>query len=110
MTTAELKAKRPDAAAYLAEALRKCILFLDGAMGTQIQDLRFDEAQFRGERFQNHPKDLKGNNDILVLTQPEAVYEIHMNYLRAGSDLIETNTFSSTSIAQADYGMEDLAY
>ncbi|RKP35099.1 homocysteine S-methyltransferase, partial [Dimargaris cristalligena] len=101
---------RPSATAYLAEALPKRILFLDGAMGTQIQDLRLSEAQFRSDRFKDHPKDVKGNNDLLVLTQPEAIYQIHLNYLRAGADLIETNTFSSTSIAQADYAMEDLAY
>ncbi|KAJ1923727.1 hypothetical protein IWQ60_005676 [Tieghemiomyces parasiticus] len=110
MTTAKPTVSRPPATEYLAKALKERILFLDGAMGTQIQDLRFDEAAFRGDRFVSHSKDVKGNNDLLVLTQPEAVYQIHLNYLRAGSDLIETNTFSSTSIAQADYAMEDLAY
>ncbi|KAI9364866.1 methionine synthase [Zopfochytrium polystomum] len=86
-------------------------MFIDGAMGTMIQRYKFTEAQFRGDRFVNHKKDfLKGNNDLLSLTQPEAIMEIHRQYLLAGSDMVETNTFSGTSIAQADYHMEDLAY
>ena len=76
-----------------------------------IQRLRFEEGHFRGDRFKDHPKDfLKGNNDLLSLTQPKAILDIHKLYLEAGSDMIETNTFSSTTIAQADYLMEDLAY
>ena len=97
--------------AYLDRTLTERIMFLDGAMGTMIQRHRFTEADFRGERFASHPKDfLKGNNDLLSLTQPDAIYGIHCAYLEAGSDLIETNTFSGTTIAQADYLMEDLAY
>ncbi|KAJ2774496.1 hypothetical protein IWQ57_000800, partial [Coemansia nantahalensis] len=79
-------------------------------MGTQIQDLRLSEADFRGEMFKDHPKDLKGNNDLLVFTQRDAVYGIHRNYLVAGADFVETNTFSGTTIAQADYGMEAVVY
>jgi 5-methyltetrahydrofolate--homocysteine methyltransferase len=86
------------------------ILVLDGAMGTVIQGLGFGEAEFRGSRFADWPRDLKGNNDLLILTQPDAIRDIHLAYFRAGADIVETNTFSSTSIAQADYGMEALAY
>ncbi|KAJ3117833.1 hypothetical protein HDU96_005420 [Phlyctochytrium bullatum] len=96
---------------YLNRTLRQRIMFIDGAMGTMIQKYRFTEEQFRGDRFKDHPKDfLKGNNDLLSLTQPEAIMEIHRKYLLAGSDMVETNTFSGTTIAQADYLMEDLAY
>ena len=86
------------------------ILVLDGAMGTMIQGLQFDEAAFRGERFADFHRDIKGNNDLLILTQPDAITDIHAAYLRAGADIVATNTFSSTSIAQADYDMSDLAY
>ncbi|HEX8585530.1 MAG TPA: homocysteine S-methyltransferase family protein [Allosphingosinicella sp.] len=79
-------------------------------MGTEIQNLRLSEADFRGERFADHGHDLKGNNDLLILTQPDAIRAIHLDYFRAGSDIVETNTFSGTSIAQADYGMEDAVY
>ncbi|MGI9415432.1 MAG: homocysteine S-methyltransferase family protein, partial [Hyphomicrobiales bacterium] len=82
---------------------------MDGAMGTQIQALGLDEAEFRGERFRDWGQDLKGNNDLLVLTRPQAIRQIHENYLLAGADIVETNTFSSTSIAQDDYGMAALA-
>ena len=96
---------------YLKATCQKRIMFIDGAMGTMIQRYKFTEEQFRGDRFKDHPKDfLKGNNDMLSLTQPEAIMEIHRKYLMAGSDMVETNTFSSTTIAQADYLMEDLAY
>jgi 5-methyltetrahydrofolate--homocysteine methyltransferase len=82
-----------------------------GAMGTMIQAYRFSEEDFRGPRFASHPKDyLKGNNDLLSLTQPTAIIDIHKEYLAAGADIIETNTFSATIIAQADYMMSDLAY
>ncbi len=94
--------------AALTQAARERILVLDGAMGTMIQDLKFDEAAFRGERLRDHGRDLRGNNDVLVLTQPDAVRDIHLAYFLAGADLVETNTFSSTSIAQADYGLEHL--
>ncbi|MCB1503128.1 MAG: homocysteine S-methyltransferase family protein [Bauldia sp.] len=79
-------------------------------MGTMIQQHRFTEADFRGDRFADWPQDVRGNNDLLNLTQPEAIKAIHVAYLRAGADIVETNTFSSTTIAQADYGMEALAY
>ena len=89
---------------------QKKILVLDGAMGTQIQDRKFSEADFRGERFADWGQDLQGNNDLLILTQPDAIRAIHKAYFDAGADIVETNTFSSTTIAQADYGMEALAY
>jgi 5-methyltetrahydrofolate--homocysteine methyltransferase len=94
----------------LRQSAAERILVLDGAMGTQIQNLKLSEAEFRAERFKGWNHDLKGNNDLLVLTQPEAIRDIHLNYFRAGADIVETNTFSSTQIAQADYGMEALAY
>ena len=94
----------------LHELLAERILILDGAMGTMIQRHKLDEAGFRGERFKNHPRDLKGNSDLLVLTQPEIIRSIHDEYLAAGADIIETNTFTSTAIAQADYGLESLVY
>jgi 5-methyltetrahydrofolate--homocysteine methyltransferase len=99
----------PKRSALLAAA-RERILVLDGAMGTMIQGLQFDEAAFRGERFADFHRDIKGNNDLLILTQPDAITDIHAAYLRAGADIVATNTFSSTSIAQADYDMSDLAY
>ena len=90
--------------------LQKRILILDGAMGTMLQDYNFSEEDHRGERFKDYPTPLKGNNDLLSLTQPEAITEIHHKYFEAGADIVETNTFSSTSIAMADYNMEDLVY
>ena len=90
--------------------LDRRILIMDGAMGTMIQRHGLDEAAFRGERFAGHGQDLKGNNDLLVLTRPDVIGGIHHAYLEAGSDIVETNTFSSTAIAQADYGLEGLAY
>lgn len=90
--------------------LKERILVLDGAMGTMIQKHEFTEDQFRAERFKDHPCPLGGNNDLLSITQPKAIKKIHEQYLLAGADIIETNTFSSTSIAMADYQMEDLAY
>ncbi|HWW48083.1 MAG TPA: methionine synthase [Xanthobacteraceae bacterium] len=89
---------------------RQRILVLDGAMGTMIQALNYDEAAFRGEPFKNFHRDLRGNNDLLILTQPEAIENIHAEYLRAGADIVATNTFSSTSIAQADYDLSDIVY
>ena len=86
------------------------ILLLDGAMGTMIQRHTLDEADFRGDRFRTHPHDLKGNGDVLALTRPDVIGGIHREYLAAGADILETNTFSSTAIAQADYGLESLAY
>ncbi|MCR6733212.1 MAG: methionine synthase [Afipia sp.] len=89
---------------------RERILVLDGAMGTMIQGLQFDEAAFRGERFKDFHRDLRGNNDLLILTQPQAIEDIHFAYLAAGADIVATNTFSSTSIAQADYDLTTIAY
>ncbi|MEZ5293596.1 MAG: methionine synthase [Vicinamibacterales bacterium] len=86
------------------------ILVLDGAMGTMIQRRSLQDADFRGARFADHPRELKGNSDLLVLTRPDVIEAIHLEYLEAGADIIETNTFSSTAIAQADYGLEALAY
>jgi len=90
--------------------LHQRILVLDGAMGTMIQRHTLDEEDFRGERFKDHHLSLKGNNDLLSLTQPDIIKEIHREYFRAGADFAETNTFSSTSIAQADYGLESAVY
>lgn len=92
----------------LLNAARERILVLDGAMGTMIQNLQLDEAAFRGERFKNFHRDLRGNNDLLILTQPQAIEDIHAAYLRAGADIVATNTFSTTSIAQADYDLADI--
>ena len=92
----------------ITELLRQRILFLDGAMGTMIQRHKLGEADYRGERFADWPSDLKGNNDLLVLTQPEIILDIHARYLEAGADIIETNTFNATRVAMADYGMEAL--
>jgi len=101
---------RPDATEALTEALRTRILVLDGAMGTAIQRDRPDEAGYRGERFADWPSDVIGNNDLLTLTQPDIIAGIHREYLEAGADIIETNTFNANAMSLADYGMEDLAY
>jgi len=92
------------------QAIQKRILVLDGAMGTMLQRYNFSEEDFRGDRFKDYPTSLKGNNDLLSLTQPKAIADIHRKYFEAGADIIETNTFSATTIAMADYNMEDLAY
>ena len=92
------------------EALKSRILVLDGAMGTMLQRYKFEEADYRGERFANFPHPLKGNNDLLSITQPEAVKSVHRLYFEAGADIVETNTFSATSIGMADYHLEDLVY
>lgn len=94
----------------IKEDLQKRILVLDGAMGTMIQNHNLTEDEFRGSRFKNHPCSLKGNNDLLSITQPQIIRKIHLAYLESGADIIETNTFSSTSIGMLDYQMEDLAY
>ncbi|SDO04584.1 methionine synthase (B12-dependent) [Klenkia soli] len=101
---------RPDATEQLRELLRQRILVLDGAMGTAIQRDRPDEAGYRGERFADWPSDVQGNNDLLSLTAPDIIRGIHDEYLAAGADLLETNTFNATSISLSDYGMSDLAY
>lgn len=92
------------------EEIRKRILVLDGAMGSLIQNYKLSEADFRGERFKDYPIDLKGNNDLLCITRPDVIMAIHEQYLEAGSDIIETNTFNATAVSLADYKMEDLAY
>lgn len=92
------------------DCLKDRILIIDGAMGTMIQRHKLEEADYRGDRFKEWHKDVKGNNDLLSITQPSIIEEIHTQYLEAGADIIETNTFSSTSIAQADYDMQSLAY
>jgi 5-methyltetrahydrofolate--homocysteine methyltransferase len=90
--------------------IKKRILVLDGAMGTMLQRYNFSEADFRGERFKDFAHSLKGNNDLLSITQPQAIKEIHAKYFEAGADIVETNTFSSTTIGMADYHLEDLVY
>ena len=94
----------------IKDLLKERILIIDGAMGTMIQRHKLEEADYRGTRFANWHKDVKGNNDLLSITQPEIIIGIHKQYLDAGADIIETNTFSSTTIAQADYDMQELAY
>ena len=94
----------------ISEILKKRILVLDGAMGTMIQRYKFSEEDYRGERFKDYEYPLQGNNDLLSLTQPDAIREIHEKFLDVGADIIETNTFSSTSVAMADYHMENLIY
>lgn len=94
----------------IRKELAKRILVIDGAMGTMVQRYKLSEADYRGDRFKDWSTDVKGNNDLLCLTRPEIIQEIHRQYLEAGADILETNTFSSTAIAQADYKMEKLAY
>ena len=100
---------RDERIAALKQAAKKRILILDGAMGTMIQRYKLDEAGYRGERFKDHSHDLKGNNDLLVLSQPHIIAEIHSAYFEAGADIAETNTFNAQAISQADYGLEDIA-
>ena len=96
--------------AVFADAMKQRILVLDGAMGTMIQALKLDEEGYRGARFDAWNREVRGNNDLLNLSRPDAVRDIHLAYFRAGADIVSTNTFSSTTVAQADYGMEDIAY
>src|SRR3954452_3782731 len=96
--------------ARLQRSLEERILIIDGAMGTMIQRYKLTEADFRGERFRDHKQDLKGNNDLLAITRPDVIAEIHAAYLEAGADILETNTFNSTRIVQTDYQLEHLAY
>ena len=98
-----------DAVRILPELLQRRILIIDGAMGTMIQRYKLQEADYRGERFKDHAKDIKGNNEMLQLVKPEVLREIHAQYLAAGADIIETNTFGATSVAQDDYGLGHLA-
>ena len=92
------------------KALQERILVLDGAMGTMLQAYKFTESDFRGERFKDYPTSLQGNNDLLSITQPHAIKAVHAKYFEAGADIVETNTFSGTTIAMADYQMENLVY
>ncbi|MBP93630.1 MAG: 5-methyltetrahydrofolate--homocysteine methyltransferase [Flavobacteriaceae bacterium] len=94
----------------IKEEIQKRILVLDGAMGTMLQRYNFSEADYRGDRFKAYPTSLKGNNDLLSLTQPQAIAEVHRKYYEAGADIVETNTFSATTIGMADYNMENLVY
>ena len=102
--------RQPDRTEELKTLLNERILILDGAMGTMIQRHHLQEPDYRGARFQSHGQDLKGNNDLLVLTQPEIISEIHRAYLKAGADILETNTFNSTRVSQADYALEEIVY
>src|SRR5690348_13159875 len=99
-----------DCRSELERLLAERVLVLDGAMGTMIQSYQLEERDFRGERLESHSRDLKGNNDLLTLTRPDVIAAIHRAYLDAGADILETNTFNSTAISQADYGTEALAY
>ncbi len=101
---------RQERIAALNRAVKERILILDGAMGTMIQRHRLDEAGYRGTRFQDFDRDLKGNNDLLVLTQPDIIRDIHSAYMEAGADIVETNTFNAQAISQADYGLEDISH
>ena len=94
--------------ADIYKEIKKRILILDGAMGTMIQRYKLDEEDFRGDLFKEHGKDLKGNNDLLSLTRPDIISDIHKQYFEAGADIVETNTFSATRIAQADYSLEHI--
>src|SRR5450432_1984618 len=105
-----LAMSEPSKSDALVRLLRERIVLIDGAMGTMIQGQRLSEADFRGERFQDHPRDLKGNNDLLALTQPALLESFHRQYLEAGADIVETNTFNSNAVSMADYGMEGLVY
>ena len=105
-----MNSTQPDRTTELVNLLQRRLLILDGAMGTMIQRHELTEADYRGERFRDHPRDLKGNNDLLLLTQPEIIRGIHADYLAAGADILETCTFNATSLSQADYSLESLAY
>ena len=99
--------RRPERVAVLKNLLRERIVILDGAMGTTLQSLRLDEAAFRGSKFRGHPKDLRGNFDVLNLTRPEVVQAIQRQYLEAGADIIKTNTFNSNAFSQGEYALQD---
>lgn len=94
----------------LQQALKERILILDGGMGTMIQSYKLQEEDYRGTRFADWPSDVKGNNDLLLLTRPDVIQAIEKAYLDAGADILETNTFNATRVSQADYGMEELVY
>jgi len=105
-----MKVSRKERIKILKEEIKSRILILDGAMGTMIQKFKFGEDDYRGSRFKDWSSDLKGNNDILSITQPETIAEIHSQYLKAGADIVETNTFNANKISQADYNMEAYVY
>jgi len=94
----------------LEKTLKERVVIIDGAMGTMIQKHKLEENDFRNDSLANHPKPLKGNNDLLSLTRPDIIYNVHKDYFLAGADIAETNTFSGTTVAQADYGLESLVY
>ncbi|HXL55985.1 MAG TPA: homocysteine S-methyltransferase family protein, partial [Chitinophagaceae bacterium] len=94
----------------IQDCLQERILIIDGAMGTMIQHYKLSEADYRGERFKNWHSDVKGNNDLLCISQPQIIEEIHKQYLEAGADIIETNTFNTQRVSLADYHMQELAY
>ena len=96
--------------AKLVEEFKKRIIILDGAMGTSIQKYKLQEEDYRGEEFKNHPHDQRGNNDLLSVTKPQIISDIHRAFLEAGADILETNTFNGTRISQSDYGMEEEVY
>ncbi len=96
--------------AKLVEEFKKRIIILDGAMGTSIQKYKLQEEDYRGEEFKNHPHDQRGNNDLLSVTKPQIISDIHRAFLEAGADILETNTFNGTRISQRDYGMEEEVY
>lgn len=104
------KTKKMTTEQKLIELMEQRILILDGAMGTMIQTHKLQEDDFRGKRFKNHPKPLKGDNDLLCITRPDIIRKIHREYLEAGADILETNTFNSTAVSQADYGLEGIVY
>ena len=108
--SSNIKQSTLESRSNIQQALKERILVLDGAMGTMLQRYNFSEEDFRGERFKDFPHSLKGNNDLLSITQPEAVKEVHRLYYQAGADIIETNTFSGTTIGMADYYLEDFVY
>ena len=110
MTDITVPAARTDVRARLEELLSQRILILDGAMGTMVQGFKLEEADFRGEQFAGHSSPLKGNNDLLSLTRPDVIGSIHDQFLRAGADIVETNSFTATRVAQSDYGLESAAY
>ncbi|CAN8009400.1 unnamed protein product, partial [Ixodes pacificus] len=105
----ECRAARAERTSLLLRTLERRIMIMDGAMGTMIQRLGLDEAAFRGAEFRDHPRPLQGNNDILSITRPDVILGIHEAYLEEGADFVETNTFSSTSVGQSDYGTSNLA-
>ena len=105
---ARLSAAKPGQA--IEELLVSRILVLDGAMGSLLQNVGLEEADFRGERFADHPRDLKGDPEVLVLTLPDVIEDVHIRYLEAGADIVSTDTFSATSIAQTEFGLENIAY